>query len=182
MTVSTIDRRQALALLAASSAALTARLSHAAAPGTEPTAQHTHVTTALAAYIAGSGTAAIPATHRELARQHILDTLASIVACRDLEPAVVARKFAIASSGSVTSNAATILGTRERCALSDAVFASAMTAHSAEINDFIPSAFVQPGPAIVSAALALAETRGRSGEAILRAVVVGYELAGRIPS
>jgi 2-methylcitrate dehydratase PrpD len=40
---------------------------------------------------------------------------------------------------------------------------------------------VQPGPAIVSAAIALAERRGKSGEAVLRAVIAGYELAGRIP-
>ncbi len=40
---------------------------------------------------------------------------------------------------------------------------------------------MQPGPSIVSAALALAETRGLSGEAVLRAVITGYEIAGRMP-
>lgn len=182
MTGQAMDRRQALALLAAAPTALTTAVAAAAAPeeGAQA-ARATQVTPALAAYIAGSRTSRIPETHRELARQHILDTLASIVACRDLEPAVLARKYAVAQSGSVARNAATILGTNERAALSDAVFASAMTGHGAEINDFIPSAYVQPGPAIVSAALALAETRGGNGDAIVRAVVVGYELAGRIP-
>jgi 2-methylcitrate dehydratase PrpD len=62
------------------------------------------------------------------------------------------------------------------------VFASAMTAHAAEINDFIPSAFVQPGPSIISAALGLAEARGNiSGDAMVRAVIAGYEMAGRVP-
>lgn len=178
-----MDRRQALALLAVSPTALTSGLASAAAtePALQPTSAATSVTAALADYIAGSRTMQIPGEQRELARQHILDTLASIVACRDLEPAVVARKFVLAQSGSVGRNAATLLGTREKAALIDAAFASAMTGHAAEINDFIPSAFVQPGPAIVSAALALAETRGGSGDAIVRAVVVGYELAGRIP-
>ncbi|HVF17235.1 MAG TPA: MmgE/PrpD family protein, partial [Steroidobacteraceae bacterium] len=178
MSDAMIDRRQALALLATAPAMLTT-LGTAAIAATPATT--TRVADALAAYIAGSRTAVIPEATRDLARQHILDTLASIVACRDLEPAVVARKFSIAQSGSSARNAATILGTKERAALSDAVFASAMTGHAAEINDFIPSAFVQPGPAIVSAALALAETRGASGDAIVRAVIVGYELAGRIP-
>ena len=41
--------------------------------------------------------------------------------------------------------------------------------------------FVQPGPSIVSAVIALAEQRRKSGEAVLRAVITGYELAGRIP-
>ncbi len=178
-----MDRRHALALLAAAPAVLTSERTVAAAPAPALPEQGaaTRVTGALAAYIAGSRTAAIPDEHRELARQHILDTLASIVACRDLEPAVVARKFSLAQSGSTGRNAATILGTRDKAALVDAVFASAMTAHAAEINDFIPSAFVQPGPAIVSAALSLAETRSGSGDALVRAIVVGYELAGRIP-
>ncbi|MDO8802450.1 MmgE/PrpD family protein [Phenylobacterium sp.] len=136
---------------------------------------------ALSAYIARSQAAAIPENFRSLARLHILDTLASIVACRDLAPARLARDFAIAQSGDARRSAATILGTTATAALGDAAFASAMAAHGAEINDFIPSAFVQPGPAVVSVALALAEQRGLSGEAVLRAVITGYELAGRIP-
>jgi 2-methylcitrate dehydratase PrpD len=139
------------------------------------------VTPALSDFIANSQTTAVSDATRELARLHILDTLAAIVACRDLAPAKFARTFAASKSGGARRNAATILGTRERAGIVDAAFASAMTAHSAEINDFIPSAFVQPGPAVVSVALALAETRGKSGDAILRAVIAGYELAGRIP-
>ena len=45
---------------------------------------------ALAAYVAGALTTPASAADRELGRLHILDTLASIVACRDLEPAVLA--------------------------------------------------------------------------------------------
>lgn len=136
---------------------------------------------ALSAYIARSQAAVIPESFRSLGRLHILDTLASIVACRDLAPARLARDFAIAQSGDARRSAATILGTTATAAIGDAAFASAMAAHGAEINDFIPSAFVQPGPAVVSVALALAEQRGLSGEAVLRAVITGYELAGRIP-
>ncbi len=138
------------------------------------------MTAALAAYITGARTAKMPEEHIELGRQHILDTLASIVACRDLEPSKLARKY-VAAQGGAPRNGATILGTREKATLIDAAFASAMTAHAAEINDFIPSAFVQPGPAIVGSAMAIAETRNLSGDALLRAVIVGYELAGRVP-
>jgi 2-methylcitrate dehydratase PrpD len=139
------------------------------------------ITGELSAHIAASGTAPIDDDLRELARRHILDTLASIVACRDLEPAELARRYALEQSGDARRSAVTILGTTERAAMVDAVFAGAMAAHGAEINDFNPSAFVQPGPAVVSTAIALAEARGRSGDAVVRAVVVGYELAGRIP-
>lgn len=115
---------------------------------------------------------------RDLAGRHVLDTLASVVACRDLEPSLVGRRFAAAHSGGA---GVTILGTREHAAPVDAAFASAMTAHGAEINDFIPSVFVQPGPAIVSVALALAEQRELSGDALVRAVIAGYEVATRVP-
>ncbi|MGH6956749.1 MAG: MmgE/PrpD family protein, partial [Caulobacteraceae bacterium] len=139
------------------------------------------VTPALCAYISASQTAEVSETTRALARLHILDTLAAIVACRDLAPATLARRFALDQSGDARKNAATILGGHETASIGDAVFAGAMTGHAAEINDFIPSAFVQPGPAVLACALALAEQRRLNGEALLRAVIVGYELAGRIP-
>lgn len=151
------------------------------APAARPAAGDAEVTAPLAKYIASARTAPIPEGFRELAKQHLLDTLASIVACRDLIAATLARDYAVMQSGSVTKNAATILGTRQKAALVDAVLASAMTAHAAEINDFIPSAFVQPGPSIVSASIALAETRGGTGDDIVRAIITGYELAGRMP-
>ncbi len=153
------------------------------APGAPAIAQAPapSVTAPLSRFIAGAASMRIDEAILDLGRLHILDTLASTVACRDLEPAVLARRFALAHSGDAGRSAVTILATRERAALVDAVFASAMTAHGAEINDFIPSALVQPGPAIVSAALALAEKRRLSGAAVLRAVIAGYEIAGRLP-
>ncbi|GMU39284.1 MAG: hypothetical protein AMXMBFR23_01500 [Chloroflexota bacterium] len=131
-------------------------------------------------FIAGSTTADWPEETLELGRRHILDTLASIVACRDLETAEVARAFALRLTGG-TPGGSTILGTREHASLPDAVFASAMTGHGAEINDFCPSAFVQPGPPVVSTALAFAERDHRPGAEVLRAVIAGYELTCRIP-
>jgi 2-methylcitrate dehydratase PrpD len=144
----------------------------AAGPGEPP------VTGALSRYIASSPSASLPDEIRELGKRHILDTLASIVACRDLQPAVVGRRYAAAASG---GGATTILATRERASLADAVFASAVTGHAAEINDFSPSSYTQPGPSVLSTALLLGASRGRSGSALLNAVVTGYELTGRVP-
>jgi 2-methylcitrate dehydratase PrpD len=141
----------------------------------------TSITSTLSTFVADSSTAQIRGDWRDLARLHILDTVASIVACRDLETATVARNYSLSISGGNGLTAATILGTHEKASIVDAVFAGAMAGHGAEINDFIPSAFVQPGPAIVSVALGLAEIRGLSGDAVLRAVIIGYEIASRIP-
>ncbi|MEW6019067.1 MAG: MmgE/PrpD family protein [Pseudomonadota bacterium] len=137
------------------------------------------ITATLSAYVAGALNSEPPSAHREMARLHLLDTVAAMVACRDLEPAVLARAYSASLSGG--RGVATMLATDQRAGLVEAAFASAMTGHAAEINDFIPSAFVQPGPAVVSVALAIAEARGASGADLLRAVITGYELAGRVP-
>jgi 2-methylcitrate dehydratase PrpD len=134
----------------------------------------------LTEFIVGTREADWPEDTLELGRRHILDTLAAIVVCRDLETAEVARKFALAQSGGVAGGS-TILGTSLRASLPDAIFASAMTGHGAEINDFNPSAFVQPGPSVVSTALTVAEREHRPGSEVVRAVIAGYELACRIP-
>ena len=138
------------------------------------------LTAELCRFIAGSAAADWPEDILELGRRHILDTIASIVVCGERESARLARAFAMRQSGDVR-NGAPILGTRLRASLPDAVFASAMTAHGAEINDFCPSAFVQPGPAVVSAGICVAAVDHTPGAALLRATIAGYELTCRIP-
>ncbi len=136
------------------------------------------ITPALTAYIAGATAHSIPSAIRERAKLHILDTLASIIACNSLEAAKLGRDYAAAMSPDGKSP---ILGSRQTASPVDAVFASAMTAHAAEINDFIPSAYVQPGPAIVPVAIETARASKRSGADLVGAVTAGYEIAGRLP-
>ncbi|MGD2132001.1 MAG: MmgE/PrpD family protein [Maricaulaceae bacterium] len=138
------------------------------------------LTPTISDYIANIRTAPVDPEFLELGKRHILDTLAAAVSCKDLEPAVLGRRYALAKSGGA-ANGATMLATNERVGLVDAVYGGSMIVHGSEINDFIPSAFVQPGPAVVSAAFAIAENRGGSGSDVLRACVAGYELCGRVP-
>lgn len=138
------------------------------------------ITKRLSDFIATSGTADWPEDTLELGRRHILDTVASIIICGDRPSARLAREFALSQSGHA-DHGAPILGTLQRASLTDAVFASAMTAHGAEINDFCPSAFVQPGPAVVSAALCAGAVDRADGASALRAVIAGYELCCRMP-
>lgn len=138
------------------------------------------ITGRLSDFITTSLTADWPEETLELGRRHILDTIASIVVCGDRETARLAREFVVTQSGSVAAGAP-ILGTTQTAALRDAVFASALIAHGAEINDFCPSAFVQPGPSVVSSALCVAAMHHLAGRDVLRAVVTGYELTCRIP-
>lgn len=136
-------------------------------------------TPALARFIANSQSSEIPAEMLELGKRHILDTLASLVVSSNLKPARLARDFARLHGGAAVD--ATLLTTRHKTTLLDAIFANAMTAHAAEINDFCPSAFVQPGPPILSILLGIGETRHSSGLAVLKALVTGYEIACRFP-
>lgn len=145
---------------------------------TEKVQEWRPVMPALTEYIASATSHQVPGAIRERARLHILDTLASIIACHPLEAAVLGRKYAMAMGGNGDSP---ILASRLTSTAGDAVFASAMTAHAAEINDFIPSAYVQPGPAIVSAAVETARSQQRSGRDLVSAVITGYEIAGRLP-
>lgn len=53
-------------------------------------------------------------------------------------------------------------------------------AHIVEVDDIYREAIYHPGAPTIAAALALAQAREVSGEAFLRAVVVGYEISTRI--
>src|SRR6266567_4585995 len=53
-------------------------------------------------------------------------------------------------------------------------------AHTVEVDDIFRDGIYHPGAPTIAAALALAQARGASGEAFLRAVIVGYEISTRI--
>ncbi|HUJ88101.1 MAG TPA: MmgE/PrpD family protein [Burkholderiales bacterium] len=53
-------------------------------------------------------------------------------------------------------------------------------AHSAEVDDIFRDGIYHPGAPTIAAALALAQGERASGAALLRAVVVGYEISTRI--
>lgn len=168
----------AAAPLAAATLAFPAALAQGVAA--EPTGlapQVPALTPALTRFIASARTLPIPDPIRDKTRLHILDTVASTVACRDLEAAQVARRLGKANG----SGKFRAMGTRGRFAMVDAATIGAMTGNAAEINDFIPSAFVQPGPALLATGLTVAQQTGSSGEELLRAMLVGYEMSARIP-
>ena len=81
-------------------------------------------TAALARYIAGSARTALPECILEHARCHVLDTVASIVACAHLEPACVARRHALSHGGQ--GGPASILPAAGQTSLVQAAFANAI--------------------------------------------------------
>src|SRR2546427_7360207 len=53
-------------------------------------------------------------------------------------------------------------------------------AHTVEVDDIFREGIYHPGAPTIAAALAVAQSRDASGEAFLRAVIVGYEISTRI--
>ncbi len=52
--------------------------------------------------------------------------------------------------------------------------------HTVEFDDIYRDGIYHPGVPVISAALAVAESRGVSGETLLRGVIAGYEVSNRI--
>jgi 2-methylcitrate dehydratase PrpD len=67
-----------------------------------------------------------------------------------------------------------------RATVRAAALINGAAAHTVEVDDIFREGIYHPGAPTIAAALALAQARGASGEAFLRAVIVGYEISTRI--
>jgi 2-methylcitrate dehydratase PrpD len=131
----------------------------------------------LAAYIAQARRQRLPAAVAEKTKHHVLDTIAAMVSGSRLLPGRKAIAF-IRTRG----------GTREACVVAsslvtsaeNAALANGMLAHADETDDSHAPSLTHPGCGIVPAALAMAEREGASGEALLRAVALGYDIGCRL--
>ncbi len=130
----------------------------------------------VSAYIAGALRKPLSREAAECGKQHLIDTLAAIVSGSRLLPGKMAIKYA-RSLGGVKE--ATVVGTRMLTSCVNAAFANGMMAHADETDDSHPRSQAHPGCGVVPAALALAEREARDGKALLRAVVLGYDICTR---
>src|SRR4051812_14246063 len=131
----------------------------------------------LSEYIAGALARPLPDAAVEKARHHILDTLAAMVSGTELKPGQLAIGYAQAQGGAPE---ASVVGTRLRTSAVNAALANGMLAHADETDDSHAPSRNHPGCAVIPAALAVAERAGASGERLMRAVVLGYDVAARL--
>jgi 2-methylcitrate dehydratase PrpD len=134
------------------------------------------VTERLARYMAEARQRDLAPHVVEAAKHRILDTLAAMVSGAHLKPGEMAIRYA-RSQGGVEE--ASVLTTDVRTSAVNAALANAMFGHADETDDFHPETKAHPGCAVVPAALAMAEREGRSGEELVRAVTLGYDLCCR---
>ncbi len=131
----------------------------------------------LSAYIARAPRRPLPEAVTERAKHHLLDTLAAMVSGSRLLPGRRAIAFAAAQGGVPE---ACVIGSRIVTSAINAALANGMHGHSDETDDTYYSSLVHPGCSVVPAALAMAERGHRGGTALLRAVVLGYDVCARI--
>jgi 2-methylcitrate dehydratase PrpD len=67
-----------------------------------------------------------------------------------------------------------------RATMKAAALINGAASHAIEFDDIFRDAIYHPGTPVISAALAAAQGRGASGEALLRGIVAGYEVSTRI--
>ncbi len=131
----------------------------------------------LSAYIAQAPRRALPAAVIERAKHHLLDTLSAMVSGSQLLPGRKAIEFAAAQGGAPE---ACVIGSRIVTSAINAALANGMHAHADETDDTYYLSLVHPGCSIVPAALAMAERGRAGGTALLRAMVLGYDVCARI--
>jgi 2-methylcitrate dehydratase PrpD len=131
----------------------------------------------LSAYVAGALHQPLPASVVEKARQHILDTLAAMISGTRLKPGQLAIRYVATLGG---TRQASVIGTRMLTSTVHAALANGMLAHADETDDSHAPSRNHPGCAVIPAALAIAESVHASGESLIRAVVLGYDVAARL--
>jgi 2-methylcitrate dehydratase PrpD len=134
------------------------------------------LTETLATYMAAAARRPLPPEVVEKTKHHILDSLAAMASGTTLVPGRLAVSFADRQGG---AKEASVVGTRLVTPAIVAALANGMTAHADETDDSHQPAFYHPGCAIVPAALAVAEREDASGQSLLRAVALGYDVGSR---
>lgn len=133
--------------------------------------------TQLANYIAGASAMPLPEAVVEKTKHHILDTLAAMVSGSRLLPGQRAIAFAKSIGG---TKEATVIGSRFRTNAINAALTNGMLGHADETDDSHAPSLTHPGCGVVPAALAMAERNHASGEQMLRAVALGYDVGCRL--
>jgi 2-methylcitrate dehydratase PrpD len=135
------------------------------------------ITTALCDYVARALDRDMPGEVVAKTKLHTLDTIAAMVSGSRLKAGQLAARYVDGLGGKPQ---ATVIGTAILTSTVNAALANGMAAHGDETDDSHLLGRFHPGCGIVPAALATAELAGRSGNDVLRAVALGYDIGARL--
>lgn len=134
------------------------------------------VTRALAEYGATLAYERLPRAVTEFAKLCVIDQ----IGCQLFLATLPASKIVHAYVEKFAGGASTVVYYGTKLDPERAAFANAVFGHAFELDDYNHGSLNHPGPAVVPAALAMAEANGCSGRDVIQAVVAGYEVMGRI--
>ncbi len=121
--------------------------------------------------------AAIPHSAFVNAKRCLLDAIGCGLfgASQPWSAIMAAQMFAEKSQGT-----SSVFGHAAPLAACAAALCNGTAIHGFELDDLLPAAIVHPGTVIIPAVLAAAQSVDASGEQLLRAIVIGYEVTARI--
>jgi 2-methylcitrate dehydratase PrpD len=131
----------------------------------------------LSTYMSEAAKHPLPAEVTEIAKHHVLDTLAAMISGSNLVPGQRALQFVRAYDGKEIS---TVVASNIVCGPIEAALTNGMLAHADETDDSHSPSQSHPGCAVIPAALAVGEQFGISGAHFLRAVALGYDVGPRV--
>jgi len=131
----------------------------------------------LSQYMANAEDLLLPDEVIEIAKHHILDTIAAMISGSRLGPGLMALRHVRAM---MAAPEASLAGCDHLTSAPFAAMANGMCAHADETDDSHYTSRTHPGASIVPAALALAHRNSSSGLSFLRAVVLGYDIGTRL--
>lgn len=133
----------------------------------------------IARYCAGMAMTDVPAPVVRRAKQALLDWLGVILAGTTEEPAVAFSR--VIAQMQVPGERATVVGMGARFHPAQAALANGFISHVAELDDNSPLyGALHAGATVIPPALAMAESGGCSGERLLEAIILGYEVGIRV--
>jgi len=131
----------------------------------------------LSAYIATALRQPLPSAISARAKLHLVDTFAAMISGTRLLPGKKAIAYVKSIGGKPEAG---VIGTRLVTSAANAALANGMFGHADETDDTHPPTLTHPGTSVVPAALAIGERNRLSGAAVLRAIVLGYDICARI--
>jgi 2-methylcitrate dehydratase PrpD len=133
----------------------------------------------MAGYIADAGNLKLPDEVLWRAKQHFLDSVASVVG-GSARPAGRAGSAWLDVAFPGAGGSCSVLGTARKASALGAAMANGMSAHADETDDSHAPSLSHPGCSVAPAILAASEEVGATGASVLRAYVVGYDIGTRI--
>jgi 2-methylcitrate dehydratase PrpD len=131
----------------------------------------------LSTYIAAALRQPLPFPVSERAKLHLVDTFAAMISGTRLLPGKTAITYVKAIGGKPEAG---VIGTRIVTSAANAALANGMFGHADETDDTHPPTLTHPGTSVVPAALAIGERNRLPGAAVLRAIVLGYDICARM--